>query len=86
MVKPVWQMMCSPCVQCAVEVCPGAQGGTEDSRYPCSGGHGVDCHCFEKRLLVAIHSMKYSDFQNAFLITLCSYFSLEKMKGKYNYN
>lgn len=59
-------------------------GGTEETQYPCSGGYGVDCHFSEKMLLVAIHSMKYSDFQNAYLITLCSYFSLEKIKGKYN--
>lgn len=49
-------------------------------------GYGVDWYCLEKMLLVAIHSMKHSDFQNAFLITLCSYFSLEKIRGKYNYN
>lgn len=73
MVKPIWRMMCSPCVQSAVEVCTEAHGGTQESQYPCSEGYGVDCHCFEKLLLVAIHSMKYSDFQNAFLITLCSY-------------
>lgn len=84
MVKPVWQVICSPCVQSAVEVCAEAHRGTEESQYPCSGGYGVDCHCSEKMLLVAIHSMRYSDFQNAYLITLCSYFSLEEIKGKYN--
>lgn len=86
MVEAVWQMFCSPCVQSAVEVCAGAHGATEESQDPCSGGYGVDCHCLEKMLLVAIHSMKHSDFQNACLITLCSYLSLEKIKGKYNYN
>lgn len=69
MVRPVWQMLCSPCVQNAVEVCAEAHGGTEESQYPCSGGYGVDCLFFEKLLFVAIYSMKYSDFQNAFLIT-----------------
>lgn len=81
MAKAVWQMLCSPCVQSAEEVC-----ATEGSQCPRSGGYGVDCHCLEKILLLAIHSVRHSDFQNAFLITLCSYFSLEKIKGKYNYN
>lgn len=83
MVKPVWERICSGvCSAGGTE----AHGGTEGSQYPCSGGYGVDWHWFEKMLLVAIHGMKYSDFQNAFLITLCSYFSLEKIKGKYNFN
>lgn len=86
MVKAVWQKICSPCVRSAVEVCAEAHGATEESQNPGSGGYGVDCHCLEKMRLVAIPSMKYSDFQNAFLITLCSYFSLEKIQGKYNCN